>query len=290
MKKFTFMLVSVIILAGISAPAQASQGVAKKYSSCAKLLGKYPNGVAKSKKARKRAVKGGFAKPKVSKAVYKRNGSRLDKDKNGVLCEQESKSLCAVKEQGFTPLSDLRGSGPGVSVGVVAENQKSVDAVQVELKVNAYGVSGELLDTQEFGLQNIPAKQSVVDGFSWNTRAAVGSIRVMLTCQEPAFEGSPDLPRFQRATATYSYGDYDPYSESPNVRGVFRNRQDTEYFFNVFYVLRNTQGAIVAGGFSNSLGTVPGGGEVAWESNLSLPESLGPLTVEANTSSVYNAF
>ena len=92
MKTFVTAIVSVFILAGISAPAQATQGVAKKYSSCADLLEEYPNGVAKNKKARNKAVKGGFAKPKVSKSLYNTNGARLDRDKDGVMCEQTGTS------------------------------------------------------------------------------------------------------------------------------------------------------------------------------------------------------
>ena len=88
MRKAVVTVVSLFVLTGISAPAQASQGVAKKYSSCADLLEKYPNGVAKNKKARNKAVKGGFAKPKASKSLYKANGALLDRDKDGVMCEQ----------------------------------------------------------------------------------------------------------------------------------------------------------------------------------------------------------
>ena len=88
MKKIIVSIVSLFIIAGISAPAQATQGVAKKYASCADLLEKYPNGVAKNKKARNKAVKGGFAKPKVSKSLYKNNGARLDRDRDGVMCER----------------------------------------------------------------------------------------------------------------------------------------------------------------------------------------------------------
>jgi hypothetical protein len=96
MRKVAVAVVSLLIVAGISAPAQATQGVAKKYSSCADLLEKYPNGVAKNKKARNEAVKGGFAKPKVSKSLYKTNGSRLDRDKDGVMCKQKAKASSAT--------------------------------------------------------------------------------------------------------------------------------------------------------------------------------------------------
>lgn len=87
MKKIFIAAISLFILTGIAAPSDASQGAAKKYPSCADLLKKYPNGVAKDKKARDNAVKGGFAKPKVSKSLYKKNSGRLDTDKNGVACE-----------------------------------------------------------------------------------------------------------------------------------------------------------------------------------------------------------
>ena len=72
MRKFTIALVSIFLIASISGPAHSAQVTAKKYSSCADMLKKYPNGVAKDKKAKNKAIKGGFAKPKVSKTVYKK--------------------------------------------------------------------------------------------------------------------------------------------------------------------------------------------------------------------------
>ena len=72
MKKLIIMLVSIFIVAGMSSPAQSSQVTAKKYSSCADMLKKYPNGVAKNKKARNKAVKSGLSAPKVSKKAYKK--------------------------------------------------------------------------------------------------------------------------------------------------------------------------------------------------------------------------
>ncbi len=90
MKRLIVFAASLLLISGISAPAQATQAVAKKYTSCADLLQKYPNGVAKNKKARNRAVRGGFAKPKISKKLYRTSNSRLDRDRDGVMCEQEA--------------------------------------------------------------------------------------------------------------------------------------------------------------------------------------------------------
>jgi hypothetical protein len=118
MKRLVIAVVSLFILTGISAPAQASQGVAKKYSSCADLLKKYPNGVAKNKKARNKAVKGGFAKPKVSKSLYKQNSGRLDRDKDGVMCEQEGTSQ-TESEPTPTPTPNTEASFTILPTGVV---------------------------------------------------------------------------------------------------------------------------------------------------------------------------
>ena len=72
MRKFTIALLSVFLIASISAPAHSAQMTAKKFSSCADMLKKYPNGVAKNIKARNKAVKSGLSAPKVSKKVYKK--------------------------------------------------------------------------------------------------------------------------------------------------------------------------------------------------------------------------
>jgi len=59
-KKLIFASVSIFILAGFAGPAQSSQVTAKKYSSCADMLKKYPNGVAKNKKVQNKALKSGL--------------------------------------------------------------------------------------------------------------------------------------------------------------------------------------------------------------------------------------
>jgi hypothetical protein len=97
-KKLIIMLVSIFIVAGMSSPAQSSQVTAKKYSSCADMLKKYPNGVAKNIKARNKAVKSGLSAPKVSKKVYKKNNNRLDKNNNGIICGQKKAEPVAKAE------------------------------------------------------------------------------------------------------------------------------------------------------------------------------------------------
>ena len=80
---------SVSVLGGVFVvPVAAVNLSAVKFANCAALLEGYPNGVAKSRKARNAAVREGFARPKVSKSLYKTNGARLDRDKDGVMCEQ----------------------------------------------------------------------------------------------------------------------------------------------------------------------------------------------------------
>ena len=87
----TFVVVaSVVVFAAgaVTVPASAVTVTAKKYANCASLLKDYPDGVAKSKKARNAAVRDGFDRPKVNKTLYVTNGARLDRDKDGVMCEQ----------------------------------------------------------------------------------------------------------------------------------------------------------------------------------------------------------
>ena len=84
--------VAAVLMAGAAAvPVSAQAAGGKYYSSCDALTAKYPNGVAKSKKVAKRAVRQGFAKPaagKKARKVYWANDSDLDRDKDGIACEQ----------------------------------------------------------------------------------------------------------------------------------------------------------------------------------------------------------
>ena len=86
-----FASVTVFAAGFAVAPTVASAGGAKKYSSCEKLQKKYKNGVAKNKKAAKRAVKAGHYKPasgKKARKVYKANYKSLDRDRDKVACER----------------------------------------------------------------------------------------------------------------------------------------------------------------------------------------------------------
>ena len=65
-------------------PAQAAE---TKFKSCAQMHETYKYGIAKNKKAQRRAVKDGMYKPKVRKRVYKNSYKTLDRDKDGVMCE-----------------------------------------------------------------------------------------------------------------------------------------------------------------------------------------------------------
>ena len=65
----------------------SAQAAETKFKSCAQMHETYKYGIAKNKKAQRRAVKDGMYKPKVRKRVYKNSYKTLDRDKDGVMCE-----------------------------------------------------------------------------------------------------------------------------------------------------------------------------------------------------------
>lgn len=85
------LLIAAVVTASIMVwvtPSHAAQPNSTRYASCADLLAKYPNGVAQSKAKARAAVREGFARPQVSSSLYKTNNGRLDRDRDGVMCEQ----------------------------------------------------------------------------------------------------------------------------------------------------------------------------------------------------------
>lgn len=93
MKRLVVILVTaIVVVIAMAAPANA----AVRYSSCEKLLKDYPRGIAKSASAATAAVKAGNQKPSVRTAIYQKNGGRLDRNDNGVMCEQSTSAKPAT--------------------------------------------------------------------------------------------------------------------------------------------------------------------------------------------------
>ena len=154
MKNLVIALVGVFVVSGLATPAQATQGVAKKFISCERLLSDYPNGVARSKKVANAAVREGFARPKVSSALYKINSARLDRDKDGVMCEQEGRERSDAPVAPPT-VANLSISPPNPDVSWSAETPVYSYVFQIPEaalgQVNTFQISGsttEAIDPQ----------------------------------------------------------------------------------------------------------------------------------------------
>ena len=178
MKRLVIVVAALLFVSGISAPAQATQGVAKKYASCADLLEKYPNGVAKNKKARKKAVKGGFAKPNVSKSLYKKNGSRLDRDKDGVMCEQEGK-VVAPDPVAPPAVANLSIKPPNPDVSWSAETPTYSYLFQIPEaalpQVSQFQVTGTVNETIDMSTESPACRESVCTIYQFGKSAPWGS-------------------------------------------------------------------------------------------------------------------
>ena len=81
----TVIIATVVAAATVLAPQAHA---AKKFTSCDKLLAAYPAGVAQDQAAADAAQAAGMTRPTVNRAVYKTNAGRLDRDRDGVACEQ----------------------------------------------------------------------------------------------------------------------------------------------------------------------------------------------------------
>lgn len=72
--------------AALSAPPATAEDSMSRAESCAQLHADYPNGIAKSNKAAKAAVRAGYRKPFVCKRVYLKLQT-LDTNRNRSVCE-----------------------------------------------------------------------------------------------------------------------------------------------------------------------------------------------------------
>jgi hypothetical protein len=80
--------VMIAVLAAAAVLAPPANAAAKKYTSCDKLLVVYPSGVARDPAAADAAQAAGMNRPTVNRGTYKANAGRLDRDRDGVACEQ----------------------------------------------------------------------------------------------------------------------------------------------------------------------------------------------------------
>ena len=72
----------------VTVPAAHAEG--RYYSSCSALHRDFKHGVAKSRTAAMKQVRAGYGRPAYgdrAKAVYWRNYTRLDRDRDGTACE-----------------------------------------------------------------------------------------------------------------------------------------------------------------------------------------------------------
>jgi len=178
MKKLFIGILSLLILAGLVMPAHAVQSRAKTYSNCDQMLKKYPNGVAKSKSAAAKAVKSGNARPKISASLYKTNGKRLDRDKDGVICEQEGK---VVAPDPVAPpiVANLSINPPNPDVSWSAETPTYSYLFQIPEaalpQVSQFQVTGTVNETIDMSTKSPTCRESVCTIYQFGKSAPWGS-------------------------------------------------------------------------------------------------------------------
>jgi hypothetical protein len=120
MRRIFVIVVCFAFLLPVTAVTAAAAPM-KRYPSCAALLKDFPAGVAETKRAADRAVKVGQRRPAVRPKVYRDNSRRLDRNGDGVVCEQTSpKSQRAVMrtEFGFIVAPYVAAPRPGQCVEI----------------------------------------------------------------------------------------------------------------------------------------------------------------------------
>jgi hypothetical protein len=68
--------------------ASAEPHPSRAFSSCAGVNAEYPGGVARTQAAADRVVRQGHLRPIVCPTAYAENRARLDRDRDGVVCER----------------------------------------------------------------------------------------------------------------------------------------------------------------------------------------------------------
>lgn len=100
-KFLAVVLTACLLTTGFAVSASAAP--MKRFSSCAALLKEFPAGVAKDKRSAARAVQAGNRRPVVRPEIFRVNASRLDRDKDGVACEQARQSAPAPQPEVVPP-------------------------------------------------------------------------------------------------------------------------------------------------------------------------------------------
>jgi hypothetical protein len=161
------LITAVLIPVGFVLPAQATQTAVKNFSSCDRLWNEYPNGVAGSKKAANTAVRNGFARPRVSASLYRTNSGRLDRDKDGVMCEQGGATRANDSAEiqflwGFLRAKEVDAPKPGACRDVslvfdVRNDQVLPLAIDIQLAddfANEYAFRRVMADTLKRGVNS----------------------------------------------------------------------------------------------------------------------------------------
>jgi hypothetical protein len=90
MRRIISLLTAAILTTSIAAltpPSSAAEPAIKTYASCRQVLKDFPHGVAMDAKSSFALYSTGWYRPKIMKRTYWAN-KRLDRNHNGVICEQ----------------------------------------------------------------------------------------------------------------------------------------------------------------------------------------------------------
>lgn len=80
--------ISATLVVGLAPTAHAMPSPGTAFTSCAGVNAEYPGGVARTQAAADRVVRKGHLRPIVCPTAYAANRDRLDRDRDGVVCER----------------------------------------------------------------------------------------------------------------------------------------------------------------------------------------------------------